>query len=88
MKPSQLEKSLKTSIKAGDIKVLKLSKTEREGYREAARATLSKDKIITLRINGKDLNDLKQIALKSGKRYQTYIGELLHEHIVRRKKAA
>lgn len=88
MKASQLEKSIKASIKAGEISVVKLSKAERNNYRDAAKAALSKDKIITLRINGRDLNDLKQIALKSGKRYQTYIGELLHEHIVRRKKVA
>lgn len=88
MKLTKFEKELKDAIQKGDFEILKLSKKERDKYREAAKAALSKDKVITLRINGKDLKALKEIALKSGKKYQTYIGDLLHEHIAKRKKAA
>jgi predicted DNA binding CopG/RHH family protein len=88
MKLTKFEKELKDAFQKGDFEILKLPKRERDKYREAARAALSKDKIITLRINGKDLKAIKDIALKSGKKYQTYIGDLLHEHVSKRSKAA
>ena len=49
----------------------------------ASKSGLLKDKIITIRINGKDLKALKSIADKLGKRYQTYLGEILHELAVK-----
>jgi predicted DNA binding CopG/RHH family protein len=88
MKLTKFEKDIQESIKKGDAKTVRLSKAEREGYREAARAALAKDKIITVRINGKDLKALQAIALESGKKYQTYLGDLIHEHVAKRKKAA
>lgn len=88
MKLTRFEKELKIAMKNGDFEILKLSRKERERFREAARAALTKNRTITLRINGNDLEALKDIALKSGKKYQTYIGELLHTHIAKRRKAA
>ncbi|WP_373494942.1 hypothetical protein [Aquiflexum sp.] len=88
MKLTKFEKELNEAIKKGDFEILKLSKKSRDNYREAAKAALSKNKSITIRINEKDLNTLKNIAVKSGKRYQTYIGDLLHEHVVKRSKVA
>lgn len=88
MKLTKFEKGIKDSIKNGDVKTVKISKAERDGYREAARAALAKDQIITVRINGKDLKALQAIALQSGKKYQTYLGDLIHEHVAKRKKAA
>jgi predicted DNA binding CopG/RHH family protein len=88
MRLTKFEKELKDAVKKGDYKVVNLSKKVRDGYREAARAALAKDKIITIRINGKDLKALQKIALESGKKYQTYLGDLIHEHISKRKKAA
>ena len=88
MKLTKFEKELQTAMKKGDYEIVKLSKTEREKYRQAARTALGKSETITLRINGGDLKALKEIALKAGKRYQTYIGELLHEHAVKHSRAA
>ncbi len=88
MKLTKFEKELKDAIQKGNFEIMKLTKKERDKYRDAARAALSKDKIITLRINDKDLQAIKEIAIKSGKKYQTYIGDLLHEHILKRKKVA
>lgn len=88
MRLTKFEKELKESIRKGDFEIVKLSKKDRNVYREAARAALAKDKIITIRINGKDLKALQAIALESGKKYQTYLGDLIHEHISKRKKAA
>lgn len=88
MKLTKFEKGLKAAIDKGDFEIVNLPKKERDQYREAARATLAKDKVITLRINGQDLKVLKEIALKTGKKYQTYIGDLLHEHVTKRRKVA
>jgi predicted DNA binding CopG/RHH family protein len=88
MKLTKFEKELKTAMKTGDYEIVRLSKAEREKYRQAARVALGKSETITLRINGGDLKALKRIALKAGKRYQTYIGELLHGHAAKRSKAA
>ena len=88
MKLTKFEKELNDAIQKGNFEIMKLTKKERDKYRDAARAALSKDKIITLRINDKDLQAIKEIAIKSGKKYQTYIGDLLHEHILKRKKVA
>ena len=88
MKLTKFEIKLKSAIEKGDFEILDLPKKERDKYREAAKAALSKDKVVTLRLNGQDLRALKEIALKSGKKYQTYIGDLLHEHVLKRKKAA
>jgi len=85
---TKFENKLKDAIEKGDFEIVDLPKKERDKYREAAKAALAKDKVVTLRLNGQDLKALKEIALKSGKKYQTYIGELLHEHILRRSKAA
>lgn len=87
MKYTRFEKDLMEAIRKGDYEEVKLTKAEREKFRMAARLSMAKSKSITLRINTGDLEELKNIAAKKGKKYQTYIGELLHEH-VRRKKAA
>jgi predicted DNA binding CopG/RHH family protein len=88
MKLTKFEKGLKAAIDKGDFEIVNLPKKERDQYREAARTALAKDKVITLRINGQDLKVLKEIALKTGKKYQTYIGELLHEHVTKRSNVA
>ncbi len=88
MKLTKFEKELQAAMKKGSYEIVKLSKVEREKYRAAARTALGKNETITLRVNGGDLRALKEIALKAGKRYQTYIGELLHEHAVKKVKLA
>jgi predicted DNA binding CopG/RHH family protein len=88
MKLTRFETELKEAIQRGDFEILKLSKKEKDKYREAAKAALAKDRSITIRINGNDLKAIKDIAIKSGKKYQTYIGDLLHEHVAKRRHAA
>lgn len=87
MKLTMFEKKLKAAYERGDFVEVSVSKKKRAELREAAIQALAKSKSITLRINTGDLEALKDIAAAAGKKYQTYIGELLHEH-VRRKKAA
>jgi predicted DNA binding CopG/RHH family protein len=88
MKKIDLEGELKKAFKKGDFEILSTPKSEKDRYQEAARRTLLKDKSITIRINSTDLEAIKSIAVKSGKRYQSYIGELLHDHVSKRRKVA
>jgi len=88
MKITKYEKELLEAFKNKQFEIIPLSKKVKATYAEAARATLNKNRIITIRLNGYDLDALKELAIKSGKKYQTYIGELLHEHVHHRSKAA
>ncbi|MFH0919208.1 MAG: hypothetical protein V1913_02510 [Fibrobacterota bacterium] len=88
MKLTKSEQRLLSAFKNNNFEIVPVSRKIKATYREAARATLHKNKVISLRLNEFDLDMLKELALKSGKKYQTYIGELLHSHIHKRVKAA
>lgn len=75
MRMSKEEKEIKDAFKKGVVEFL--PKSENKKYQEWAKAQ-AKDTLISLRINGQDLNALKAKAAKKGKKYQTYIGEILH----------
>ena len=88
MKLTKTEKEMLQAFKNKKFEIIPLSNKIKATYREAAKATLQKNSIITIRLNGFDLDALKELALKSGKKYQTYIGELLHHHVSKQLKAA
>lgn len=88
MELTKYEKELLRAFKNKQFEIVPVSKKVRATYQEAARATLQKNRTITIRLNGYDLDALKELALKSGKKYQTYLGELLHQHVHSRSKAA
>lgn len=73
------EKELADELESGKIVYRKPTVSERNKYRDAAKASLSKEKRLTIRINAKDLVLLQRQALKLGKRYHTLIGEVLHQ---------
>ncbi|MFH1762516.1 MAG: antitoxin [bacterium] len=88
MSLTKYEKSILKAFKNKKFKIESSTKKVHATYRDAARAALIKDKSITIRLNSLDLDRIKELAVNSGKKYQTYISELLHEHIKRRLKAA
>ena len=49
----------------------------------AARATLQKDKRVTIRMSEHDLNRFRKAALRDGLPYQTLIASILHKYILR-----
>ena len=51
-----------------------------EEFNSIARAIAArkKDAVLNIRINGQDLENLKQKAAKLGVKYQTFISEILH----------
>ena len=85
---SKFEKGILKAFKNKEYEIIRTSKKEKLDYQKAARAALMKDKIITIRLNGFDLNNIKKLALNNGRKYQTYISDILHQHISRRLKVA
>lgn len=75
MKMTKEEKEIREAFRKGEIEYL--PKSENGKYQKWAQAQ-AKDRVISLRINGLDLDSLKAKAAKKGKKYQTYIGEILH----------
>ncbi len=88
MKLTRYERSILNAFKNNEFEIVPTTKKIRATYKVAAQATLRKDKSITIRLNSLDLERLKELAVKSGKKYQTYIGHILHEHASRRRQAA
>ncbi|MFP4473784.1 MAG: hypothetical protein ACLFPX_07985 [Candidatus Omnitrophota bacterium] len=43
-----------------------------------ALAARKKDATLTIRVNSKDIDRIKQMAKKKGIRYQTYLAEIIH----------
>jgi predicted DNA binding CopG/RHH family protein len=62
------------------LKIGALPWTEIQRYFEWRKGEL-KDSLITLRISGTDRMKLKALARIQGKKYQTYIGEILKREI-------
>lgn len=56
-------------------------KREMQKLREAAKATLNKDKRINIRISSRDLGSLQRRAVRYGMPYQTLIASVLHRYI-------
>lgn len=75
MRLSKEEKQIREDFRKGNFEILPKSETAK--YQKWAQAQ-AKDRVISLRINGLDLDSLKAKAAKKGKKYQTYIGEILH----------
>lgn len=72
---SKVRKGIRKSRAKGEFKLLPQDQAAR--YGEWAKAQL-KDSRITLRISGQDLGAIKSLAAKAGKKYQTYLGEMIH----------
>jgi len=48
-------------------------------HREYAAATFKKDKRINIRLAGRDLEAIQQLAIREGIPYQTFIASILHK---------
>ena len=72
---TKVRKGIRKARANGDFKLLPQDQASR--YGEWAKAQL-KDARITLRISGQDLGAIKSLAAKAGKKYQTYLGEMIH----------
>ena len=74
------EKAIREGYRKGTLEYL--PRSEDRKYQKWAKEQ-AKNQVISLRINGNDLAFLKMKAAKKGKKYQTYIGEILHREAMK-----
>jgi predicted DNA binding CopG/RHH family protein len=75
------EKNILDSFERGEWQSVKKLKKEIKKHQQFARATLSKDKRINIRISSKDLEEIQAIAVEDGIPYQTLISSILHRYV-------
>jgi predicted DNA binding CopG/RHH family protein len=81
MKLTKEEKELLNSVEQGEWKQIPDFKSEVSRYRQAARATIRKDKRVNIRMTERDLVHFQKRALQEGLPYQTFISSILHKYI-------
>ena len=81
MKLMKEEKDILQSVERGEWKSIPNFKKEAARYRDAARATLRKDKRVNIRMTERDLIHLQKEAVHEGLPYQTFISSILHKYI-------
>ncbi len=69
------------SIESGEWKIIENQSEEITRYKSYATQHLNKDKRINIRISARDLNLLKQQAIREGLPYQTFISSILHKYL-------
>ena len=74
------ESEILTAFDKGNLKSV-ATKAELEKFREAARATATKDRRVNIRLSSIDLNDIQVKALEEGMPYQTLIASVLHKFV-------
>jgi len=81
MKLTQEEKILLESVEQGAWKQIPDFPKQAARYREAARATLRKDKRVNIRMTERDLVRLQKVAMQEGLPYQTLVSSILHKFV-------
>ena len=76
IKLTKQEKAVENALVKGEY--IDVSKKEFEFICKAI-SSRKKDAVLNIRINSKDLQNLKRKAKKLGVRYQTFISEVLHK---------
>jgi predicted DNA binding CopG/RHH family protein len=84
MKALQLdleEKTLIEELENEEWKSVISSPKDFAPFKQAARATLKKDKRVNIRISERDLSSIQKIALEEGIPYQTLISSVHHKFV-------
>ena len=81
MKLTKEEKDILDSVERGEWRRIPNFKQESARYKQAARATLRKDKRVNIRMTERDLVHLQKTAIHEGLPYQTLISSILHKYI-------
>jgi len=69
-----------TLVKGG-YKSSVLTPKKKKEYIEAAKNTIAKNKMITIRLSERNLVKIKAAAAREGLPYQTFISALIHKHV-------
>lgn len=78
------EKQVLSDFEAGKLKSTVTSAVALRRYREYARATLSKNKRVNIRLSTPDLSEIQARAAEEGIPYQTLIASVLHKFVAGR----
>jgi predicted DNA binding CopG/RHH family protein len=75
----QYEKQILSDYEGGDLKSVVTSDASLRRYRDYARATLTKNRRVNLRLSALDLADIQARAAEEGVPYQTLMTSVLHK---------
>ena len=78
------DQQLLDSYEAGDFVSAKPSPAELKRLRDAARATMTKDRRVNIRLSSPVLMDIQARAAEEGLPYQTLIASVLHKFVTGR----
>ncbi len=78
-KLDQDEKDILAQYERGELKSVVTSEASLRRYREYARATLSKNQRVNIRMSSLDLADIQARAAEEGIPYQTLMASVLHK---------
>lgn len=78
------EKQVLSAFESGKLKSTVTSEASLRRYREYARATLSKNKRVNIRLSTPDLSEIQSRAAEEGIPYQTLIASVLHKFVAGR----
>lgn len=83
MKLNKEEKQLQKEIENDEWKPVSAAKKKKvvAELKQAAKATMLKDIRMNIRMNSKDVEKLKTIALQEGLPYQTLVSSILHKYV-------
>lgn len=81
MKLTKEERDILESVERGEWNRVADSDLEAARYREAARASLRKDKRVNIRMTERDFVHFKMAAIEEGLPYQTLISSILNKYV-------
>lgn len=80
-KLDRYEQNILSAYEKGALVSARPSAAQRRAFRNAARATLIKDKRVNIRLSSADLMDIQARAAEEGMPYQTLIASVLHKYV-------
>lgn len=78
-KMNRYEKKILSAYEQGDLGSVVTSEASLRRYREYARATLTKNRRVNIRLSTLDLADIQARAAEEGIPYQTLMASVLHK---------
>ena len=78
------EKQVLSAFETGKLKSTVTSEASLRRYREYARATLTKNRRVNVRLSTQDLSEIQTRAAEEGVPYQTLISSVLHKFVTGR----
>ncbi len=73
------ERQILSAYESGKLKSVVTSDASLRRYREYARATLTKNRRINIRVSTQDVSDIQARAAEEGMPYQTLMASVLHK---------